>query len=144
MAVTTRSALVLRAMIPVIHRVLFAGFVLGACGGGSKSAAQEPVGTSDGQALSNTQPPAPEPAPPPTPAQRAMAKMEELAGKMCACKEAECAKSVSNEMTRWSQEMANEVKNEPVKMSEEDMKRATEIGTRMGECMQKAMEAGGP
>lgn len=118
-------------------------FVLGACGGGgSKAAAQEPAPASGGQALSNMQPAVAEAAPPSSRAERAMAKMEELAGKMCACTEAQCARQVSDEMTRWSQEMAKEVENEPVKMSEEDMKRATEIGTRMGECMQTAMNAG--
>jgi hypothetical protein len=40
-------------------------------------------------------------------------------------------------MTKWSQEQAGKTK-EPVKMSEADNKKATEIGTAMGECMQKA------
>jgi hypothetical protein len=67
----------------------------------------------------------------------AMAKMTEFKDKMCACKDAACAKSVSDEMTKWSQDQAGKTK-EPVKMSEADQKKATEIGTAMGECMQKA------
>jgi hypothetical protein len=72
----------------------------------------------------------------------AMAKMSEFKDQMCACKDAECAKKVSDDMTTWSQEQAKNAK-EPVKMSEADQKRATEIGTQMGECMQKAMGMGG-
>jgi hypothetical protein len=71
-------------------------------------------------------------------ASEAMAKMQEFSDKMCACKEAKCAQDVSDEMTKWAQEMAKE-EEEPPKMSEEDMKKATEIGQRMGECMMKAM-----
>ncbi len=71
-----------------------------------------------------------------------MRKLEEFSNKICACKNADCAKDVSGEMTRWSQEMAAKTKRPP-KMTEADQKRATEIGTRMGECMQKAMEMGG-
>jgi hypothetical protein len=67
----------------------------------------------------------------------AMAKMTEFKDKMCACKDAECAKKVNDEMTKWSQEQQGKTK-EPVKMSEADQKKATEIGTAMGECMQKA------
>ena len=122
--------------------VLLASFLLlGACGGGNKSAAQEPAPTTDGAALSNTQPaaaPAQEPA---SPNAVAMAKMEQFAGQMCACKDADCAKRVADDMTKWAQQMAQETK-EPVKMTEDEMKRATEIGTRMGECMQTAMGAG--
>jgi hypothetical protein len=70
----------------------------------------------------------------------AMAKMREFEGKMCQCKTAPCAEAVSEEMTRWSQEMATQDRDPP-KMSEEDMKTATEIGQRMGDCMAKAMGA---
>lgn len=73
----------------------------------------------------------------------AMAKMSELKDKMCACKDPECAKKVSDEMTAWSQKQA-QTQKEPAKMSEADQKKATEIGTQLGECMQKAMAAGTP
>jgi hypothetical protein len=73
----------------------------------------------------------------------AMAKMSEFKNMMCSCKDADCAKKVSDEMTRWSQEQAGKM-NSPPKMSEADMKKATEIGTAMGECMQKAMGMGSP
>jgi hypothetical protein len=73
-----------------------------------------------------------------TSASAAMAKMGEFKDQMCACKDSDCAKRVSDDMTVWSQKMAAEQKNPP-KMTEADMKRATELGTRMGECMQAAM-----
>jgi hypothetical protein len=61
---------------------------------------------------------------------------------MCACKDAACAQQVSDDMTKWAQEMSAREKNPP-RMSEEDSKRAAEIGERMGKCMQVAMGAGG-
>lgn len=70
----------------------------------------------------------------------ATAKMTELKDKMCACKDADCARKVSDEMTAWSQQHAKNQKDQ--KMSEADQKRASELGTQMGECMQKAMTAG--
>jgi hypothetical protein len=110
--------------------------VVAACGGGGSKPAESPR---EPAAVSNTEP-TPAPAPQ-TPIQEAMAKMREFSDKMCACKDSPCAQAVSDEMTKWAQEMANQT--EPVKMTEEDQKAATEIGARMGECMQKAMSAGG-
>ena len=72
----------------------------------------------------------------------AMAKMTEFKDKMCACKDADCAKKVNDEMNTWSQEQAKNQK-EPVKLSDADQKKATEIGTQMAECMQKATAAAG-
>ena len=98
---------------------------------------------SNDQALSNIQPASAPPAAPATPNERALAAMKDFEGKMCACTESECANRVSNEMTKWSQEEAKR-QNEPVKLSDEEMNRAVEIGTHMGECMQRAMTAGQP
>lgn len=69
----------------------------------------------------------------------AMAKMAEFRDKMCACKDADCAKKVSDEMTQWSQEEASKATRERPMMTEDDQKKAIEIGTQMGECMQRAM-----
>jgi hypothetical protein len=65
-----------------------------------------------------------------------LAKMTELKDKMCACKDPDCAKKVSDEMTAWSQEAAK--KGTTAKMNEADQKKASELGVAMGECMQKA------
>lgn len=67
----------------------------------------------------------------------AMEVMEKFRDKMCSCKDALCAKRVSDELTRWSQEKASQTR-EPTRLSEANQKRATEIGTEMGECMQRA------
>ncbi len=71
----------------------------------------------------------------------AMSKMEQFETEMCACKDTKCAQKVSDEMAKWSQQMAkgNRV---PPKMSDDDVKRATVIGEAMGKCMQKAMGGG--
>jgi hypothetical protein len=74
----------------------------------------------------------------------AMAKMTEFKDKMCACKDAKCAQGVQEEMTKWSQEMAkNAGDKKPEPMSEEDTKKYSEATTKMAECAQKAMGAGG-
>jgi hypothetical protein len=74
----------------------------------------------------------------------AMAKMGEFKDKMCACKDAKCAQGVQEEMTKWSQEMAkNAGDKKPEPMSEEDTKKYTEATTKMAECAQTAMSAGG-
>jgi len=68
-----------------------------------------------------------------------MAKMTEFKDKMCACADTACAQKVSDEMTKWSQEQIKG--GAPPKMSEDDTKKATQIATDMGACMQKAMGA---
>lgn len=73
-----------------------------------------------------------------SPIEPLMAKMAGFSDQMCACKDAECARRVSDEMTAWSQELAKK-DEEPPKLSEDQQKRAMAIGTKMGECMQKAM-----
>ena len=72
----------------------------------------------------------------------AMAKMQEFADEMCKCKDAKCAQDVSDKMTKWGQEQSKNAK-EPPKMNEADTAKAQEIGKKMGECMTKAMGAGG-
>ena len=97
-------------------------------GGGTTAREQAPI--------ENKQVEAPPPAPPTGP----FMEMEGFARDMCACApgDAECAKRVSDQMTKWSQEAAAKTKKS-TKMSEAEMKQATEIGTRMGQCMQTAM-----
>ncbi|HVK85598.1 MAG TPA: hypothetical protein VM513_15870 [Kofleriaceae bacterium] len=67
----------------------------------------------------------------------AMGKMKGFADAMCACKDTACATKVSDEMTAWSQTMAKDAPD--TKPTEAQMKEMTEVSTRMGECMQKAM-----
>jgi hypothetical protein len=96
-------------------------------------------------------PPPVEPTPPAEPPRRAqppsrppLSKLEEMmqtfeqfADDMCSCRDATCAQRVSDEMSRWSQDHAAD-QDEPPKMTEEDAKRAADIGVHLGECKQKA------
>jgi hypothetical protein len=75
-------------------------------------------------------------------AANAMAKMKEFRDEMCKCKDAKCAQDVSDKMTKWGQEQSKNQK-EPPKMNEADTAEAQKIGKEMGECMTKAMGAGG-
>ena len=68
----------------------------------------------------------------------ALAAMEGFKTKMCACADKKCALAVSDEMTRWSQKQANEMR-EPPRMTEEQTKQAAALGEAMGKCMEKAM-----
>jgi len=73
----------------------------------------------------------------------AMAAMTKFKDKMCGCKEPKCAQDVSDEMTKWAQEMSKSTE-EPPKMTEDDQKRAAAIGEEMGKCMQVAMSVETP
>ena len=70
----------------------------------------------------------------------AMAKMGEFKDHMCACKEGDkdCAMKVQKEMADYA-EANKDMKDQ--KMSDEDMKKATEIGMEMAKCSAKAMGA---
>jgi hypothetical protein len=71
----------------------------------------------------------------------AMAKMGEFKDHMCACKEGDkdCAMKVQKEMADYA-EANKDMKDQ--KMSDEDMKKATDIGMEMAKCSAKAMGAG--
>jgi hypothetical protein len=112
--------------------VLSSALVVGACGGGSKRATQEPVENKAATTVAEA------PPPPPSDGERVFARFAEFEKAMCACVDADCAKRVSDEMTRWSKAEATAQK-EPLEMTEDEQKRAVEIGTHMGECMQTAM-----
>lgn len=68
-----------------------------------------------------------------------MEAMSRFKDEMCACIDAACAQRVSDEMTKWAQEHYKD--DAAVKMSEDDMRAATEIGMQMAQCMTKAMGA---
>ena len=68
----------------------------------------------------------------------ALKKMTEFKDSMCACKDSACAQKVSDDMTKWGQEQAKDVGSMPTP-DEDTTKKMTDIGTKMGECMQKAM-----
>jgi hypothetical protein len=69
----------------------------------------------------------------------AIAKMTELRDKMCACKDADCAKKVSDEMTAWSDSFSKSRGDK--KLGEDDQKRSSALGNEMAACMMKLMAA---
>jgi hypothetical protein len=73
----------------------------------------------------------------------AMKAMTKFRDQMCMCKDSACAQKVSDDMTKWGQEMAKEEHDVP-NFSEEDTKAFTELGETMGKCMQQAMSGGTP
>ena len=70
--------------------------------------------------------------------EEAMTAMRGFADRMCACKDSQCAQQVSDEMTKWGQELSKR-EHELRAMSEADQQRASELGEKMGKCMQTAM-----
>jgi len=67
----------------------------------------------------------------------ALAKMTEFKDKMCKCSEGdmECAKKVSDEMTKWGESQPKPKEGATPKADP----KAEEVGKQMGECMAKAM-----
>lgn len=116
--------------------LVLAVVVAAACGGKQAS----PPATAP---IDNAQPAPPPDAAPLTFNEQAMATMQQFADDMCKCSTEDCVRQVADRMTEWSQKMANDPQAAQMKMSEAEQQQATQIGTRMGECMQKAMSASG-
>jgi hypothetical protein len=76
-------------------------------------------------------------------AEHAFAAMSKFRDQMCACTDTACAQKVAEDMTKWGQEESKDDR-EPPKMSDEEVKRFTQLGEDMGHCMQKAMGGGTP
>ena len=70
----------------------------------------------------------------------AMAKMVEIKDHMCACKEGDkdCVAKVQKEMADYTE--ANKDMKEQ-KMSDEDLKKGTDVGMAYAKCMQKGLGA---
>ena len=118
----------------VRHLLVISVLSLAACGGKS---APPPV--------QNAAPAEPVAAAKPTPKtemEAAMARMHEYSARMCACLDKTCADAVQGDMTRWSEEMSKrDTKAEPLKPTDAEMKRMTQIATTYAECMTKLMTA---
>lgn len=73
-------------------------------------------------------------------AAEAVSKMTGFKDSMCKCADKACADKVTEEMTKWSSEMAKTGATN-MKPSPEDAKKMGELSTAMGECLTKAMTA---
>lgn len=76
----------------------------------------------------------------PTPAEieQRLTKLESVKNAMCACTDTACAQRVSDEMTRWSLEVAKTGTRIP-NLTGERKERAMRIGEQTSKCMQAAM-----
>jgi hypothetical protein len=115
-----------------MKKILVCWLLAAACGGGSNKAQPAQPAVSN-QVAAETAPVAPR-----TESELALDKMQQFTDTMCACSDKDCVQKVADDMTSWSMEMAKK-SEEPPKMSEADTKRASDIGKRMGDCMQRAM-----
>ena len=70
----------------------------------------------------------------------ARAKMTELKDRLCACKDADCAMKVSDEVTDWSAAQAKA--GAGTKMSPADKKQLDETAMQIADCMQKFITHG--
>jgi hypothetical protein len=75
----------------------------------------------------------------------AMTKVAEFKDKMCGCKDKDCATKVNDDYTKWGTEMASKMASnkDTAKPDEAMAKKMTEVAMAYGECMTKAMGAGG-
>src|SRR5688500_10580324 len=75
----------------------------------------------------------------------ATAKLQEFTNQMCQCHDATCAQKVSDELTKWAQDMAKRHPSPPPGTpTEQQQKDITAIAEKLGNCMQKAMTASAP
>lgn len=70
----------------------------------------------------------------------AIEKLGQFADDMCACTDKTCADTVTQDMTRWSAEMAKD--RDELKPTPEEMEQATRAAERLSKCMMTAMSAG--
>lgn len=71
----------------------------------------------------------------------ALKKMTEFADQVCKCKEgdSDCAKKVTDNMTKWSEEMAKNASTDSAATDPEEAKKFADVSKRMSDCMVKAM-----
>jgi hypothetical protein len=71
-----------------------------------------------------------------------LAKMTRFSDDICTCSDRPCVNRVTDEMTRWGQEMAKSMDRNADKPSEADMKQMTVITERMAKCMTATLMQG--
>lgn len=80
----------------------------------------------------------------PDPVEALFARLATFERAMCECTDlqypssSECVQRVSDDMTRWGAEQTKQMPVPP-KLDDRQMKRASEMGERVGRCMQRAM-----
>src|SRR5262245_8562446 len=59
-------------------------------------------------------------------------RMSEFADRICACTDGACVRAISDDMTKWAQDMANQ---DALKIDDDAQGQLQVIGMRMGDCM---------
>jgi len=73
-----------------------------------------------------------------------VAKMTEFKNRMCACKSKACTDKVTDDMTRWNQELAKAGGDKPPTASDDDAKKVMAASDEMTRCLQNiATDAAG-
>jgi hypothetical protein len=72
----------------------------------------------------------------------AIAKMTDFKDRMCKCADKACADKITEDMTKWGQDMAKEGGDKAGAISEDDTKKMAAVTEEMTKCMTKAMTAG--
>jgi hypothetical protein len=71
-----------------------------------------------------------------------IAKMGEFKDKLCACPDQQCVEGVSDEMTKWTHDLKQQGVKDP-HLTDDQTKRAAEIGEALGKCMRRIQNMGG-
>lgn len=110
--------------------------LVASCGGRKPAPAPAPI-------ANHVEPPPADAAAPARGMAAAFAKLDEFTAQMCRCHDATCAQQVSEDMTRWSEQMAREDPHGTAfKPTDEEMKRMSDVTRRLVDCMTKAMAVG--
>lgn len=110
--------------------------VLAGCWTNSTTAPQSPTEPSPTRAASSPPPRAPEPSS----QEKMLHALGDFADQMCACTDVACAQQVADDMTAFSAEVARSTPtDDSYQLDDEQARRMAEVGTRMGECMQRAL-----
>jgi len=75
---------------------------------------------------------------------RSIDRFGKFTSEMCQCNDATCAKHVSDELTRWAEDMAKHAPAKPPTFDAKSQQQMTELAKRYADCMIKVMGTGDP
>jgi len=104
------------------------------CGGSPPAQKAQPAPPA--ASIANQAPPS---APPPKTMATMIAKLDEFKVQICACHDAPCVQQISDDMTRWGRDQADDPATQDLKPSDDESKHISEITKAMTECMTRAM-----
>lgn len=72
-----------------------------------------------------------------------VAKLTEIKGKMCACKDKTCSDKVSEELVQWGQQQEKAAGDKSVALSESDTEKVEKVKEEIARCLLKLEVPGG-